>query len=642
MPISFSQIPAGWKQPLYWVEIDGSMAGFPVTHLRSLLVGTMITSTKKVGTAVVAAAGTGYAVGNTITLTNGVVLTVATLSVTAVATVTITNAGSVPTGAIPTNPVAQVSTNGTGTGASFTLTWVDNVVAPQAGVGVPDIPVIVGRQMDADNLFGRGSELSAMFRSYFANNWANEVWALPVVASSGSVAATGTITVATPPTDAGTISLYIAGYALKINVAATDTVATIATAIHDAINNDEIFFPGFLGTESPSLPVTADPPSTGVVTLHAKWGGVGGNDILIGDSYWGRVGGEVLPPGVSITYSNPIAGYATFGQLGGGVGQPNFSNAISNLGETDFEYIGIPYTDSTTLLAFETEWGFTDDGRWGWRRQLYGTLYSAKRGTYSSLVTFGNTRNGKMLSILALEPSMPSPGYEVTAAYVSKAARALTNDPARPLQTLHLETMLPPPFHQRWNLLELQTFSLSGLATQRTLSDNVPMLARETTTYQLNLYGYPDDAFELITTLATLSKLIRDQRYWITTKFPRHKLADDGTRFGAGQAIVTPSIIKAELVNQYSIEEFNGLVENAAAFKDHLIVERDTADPNRVNVLWPPDLINQLRIFAVLAQFRLQFNRGLDTGIIEGTIGAGGGAGFGAGPGGPPTLGFGG
>jgi hypothetical protein len=61
---------------------------------------------------------------------------------------------------------------------------------------------------------------------------------------------------------------------------------------------------------------------------------------------------------------------------------------------------------------------------------------------------------------------------------------------------------------------------------------------------------------------------------------------------------------------------WNGLVENLVQFKAHLIVERDPNDPNRVNVLYPPDLINQLRIFAVLAQFRLQYDRGIDTEVI--------------------------
>ena len=50
-----------------------------------------------------------------------------------------------------------------------------------------------------------------------------------------------------------------------------------------------------------------------------------------------------------------------------------------------------------------------------------------------------------------------------------------------------------------------------------------------------------------------------------------------------------------------------GLVENAALFAKYLIVERDASNPNRVNVLLPPDLVNQLRVFAVVNQFRLQY-----------------------------------
>ena len=96
MPISFAQIPSNIKVPLYWVEVDPSMAGLPSLNLRGLLVGTMLAKSQKVGTAVVAPtfAGTGYVVGNTISLGDDVVLTVATVTTGAVATVTITNAGA--------------------------------------------------------------------------------------------------------------------------------------------------------------------------------------------------------------------------------------------------------------------------------------------------------------------------------------------------------------------------------------------------------------------------------------------------------------------------------------------------------------------------------------------------------------------
>jgi phage tail sheath gpL-like len=310
----------------------------------------------------------------------------------------------------------------------------------------------------------------------------------------------------------------------------------------------------------------------------------------------------MLPPGLTLTYT----------PMTGGTGDPVFTAGISNLGESEVDYVAMPFTDATSLTAWETEFGFGDTGRWGFVRQHYGALFNAKRDTVANLLTFGATRNSGQNSVLGIELLAPTPTYEWAAAYTAKAARALVNDPARPLQTLSLESCLPAPFKSRFLISELNQLAYGGIATQ-TVKVDVPMIMRESTTYTRNLYGNSDDAYELVTTMATLWTLLRNQRQAITSKFPRHKLADDGTRFGAGQAIVTPMIIKAELVAQYRIDEFNGLVENGKAFKNNLIVERDPNDPNRVNVLYPPDLVNQLRVFAVLAQFRLQYDRGLDT-----------------------------
>ena len=129
---------------------------------------------------------------------------------------------------------------------------------------------------------------------------------------------------------------------------------------------------------------------------------------------------------------------------------------------------------------------------------------------------------------MGVELASPTPVYEWTAAYTAKAARGLTNDPARPLQTLVLTGVLAAPLHERFNRMELNTIAGYGIATQEVGGDGV-MILRETTTYQLNLYGQQDDAYELVTTLATLARLLRNQRQAITSGFPRHKLADDGT-----------------------------------------------------------------------------------------------------------------
>lgn len=85
-------------------------------------------------------------------------------------------------------------------------------------------------------------------------------------------------------------------------------------------------------------------------------------------------------------------------------------------------------------------------------------------------------------------------------------------------------------------------------------------------------------------------------------------VASSDTRFGPGQAIVTPAVIKGELLATYRQLERAGIVENYELFKQYLVVERDASDPNRLNTLFPPDYVNQLRVFAVVNQFRLQYS----------------------------------
>jgi len=103
----------------------------------------------------------------------------------------------------------------------------------------------------------------------------------------------------------------------------------------------------------------------------------------------------------------------------------------------------------------------------------------------------------------------------------------------------------------------------------------------------------------------TLFYLRATLRARIAQKFPRHKLAADGTRYGAGQAIVTPSTIRAELLALAREWEELGLVEGLDQYKADLIVERDATDPNRINALVPPNIVNQFRAFAAAIQFRL-------------------------------------
>ena len=105
MPVSFNSIPANWKMPLYWVEVDPSMAGYPRSRLTSLLFGLMSAD----------------------------------------------------------------------------------------GTALPNVPIPVPSQADARQLFGYGSMLDGMVETFTKNNFAQELWVVPIEEATAGVPATGAI-----------------------------------------------------------------------------------------------------------------------------------------------------------------------------------------------------------------------------------------------------------------------------------------------------------------------------------------------------------------------------------------------------------------------------------------------------------------
>lgn len=450
------------------------------------------------------------------------------------------------------------------------------------GTQAVNTPIIVSTTDQAKTLFGVGSMLARMHALYRQNDPIGEVWCIAVADAGAGVQATGTITVTGPATAAGTLSLYIAGQRVTVGVAAADAANTIAAAINTAIN------------AAVDLPVTST-VATNVVTLTCRWKGATGNDIQVSDSFRGAAGGEALPAGVSLAY----AGWAN------GATNPTLTPVITAMGDDEYDYVIHPYTDSTSLDAFQTELNDTT-GRWSYARQVYGHVYSALRGTLSSLVTAGGLRNDQHHTIAAIDADTPNPCWEYAAAYGARNAVYLNVDVARPTQTGELTGIVPPRAGKRFLLTERQSLLFAGIATSY-IGGSSLRVERAITTYQKNSFNQLDPSYLDSETLHQSAYVIRFIRSRVTQKYPRHKVANDGTRFGAGQAIVTPNVIRGEMIAAYSDMELDGIVENADLFAKYLIVERDANNPNRINVLFPPDYVNQLRTFALLQQFRLQY-----------------------------------
>ncbi|MDE3022259.1 MAG: phage tail sheath subtilisin-like domain-containing protein [Pseudomonadota bacterium] len=448
------------------------------------------------------------------------------------------------------------------------------------GAAAPNVPIISQGVADAKTQGGPGSMLALMTATYRLNDNFGELWYLPLADDGAAVAATGTITITGAPTATGVISLYIAGVLVSVAVGLTDTPTSIAANIAAAINADT------------DLPVTAT-SALGVVTVTAKNKGLAGNDIDMRLNYQGAASGEVLPAGIAVAFAAMAAGATN----------PSLTTGLANLMDMPFDFIVLPYTDTTSLNALQD---FLNDatGRWSWDVQVYGHFFTALRGTYASLGTAGTARNDQHGSIMGFYDS-PTPNWSWAAALAGQDAVSARADPGVPVQTLALQGVLAPPLQSRFSLSERNTLLYDGISTFTVAQDGTVAIENLITTYQKNSFGQPDNSYLEVETLFLLIYVLRFMSVRITTKYARTKLAANGTRFAPGSNIVTPNIIRADIIAAYQELEYNGYVQNSIAFAQNLIVEQNANNPNRVDVLWPADLIDQLRILALLAQFRL-------------------------------------
>lgn len=447
--------------------------------------------------------------------------------------------------------------------------------------------VLMPSAAQARTACGQGSPLARMVTAYRRTDPFGELYIIAVADAAAGSAATGKIAIAGTATSAGSISLYIGSTRIEGVVAADDTAMQAASSLVDAINADA------------DLPVTSAAAANGdaaTITITAKYTGVAGGNIPLTLNYYGTAGGEQTPDGLNIQIT----------AMAGGAKNVDLDSVIAAMGDESFDFIGFPFSDSSSLKLIGQE---MDDsaGRWSWYRQLYGHVYSAKIGPLTDLVGFGDSFNDQHLTICGYEPDTQTPPDELIAARLGRQAAFIRNDPARPTQTGAITGALPAPIGRRNQILERQSLLTHGIATAAVAGGTL-QIERDVTTYKVNKFGATDNSYLDSETLHTSAYVLRKLKSVITTKYARHKLADDGTRFGQGQAIVTPSVLRGEICAAYRQLELAGIVENFEVFKKYLIVERNANKSNRVDVLFPPDYINQLRIFAVKNQFRLQYS----------------------------------
>lgn len=452
------------------------------------------------------------------------------------------------------------------------------LTAGAAPAGVPYGPVQSERELIG--LVGVGSMLVGMFRAARRNAAFQPIWILPLAEPAGS-AASGTLTVNTAPGVTSVGVVRVCGERLTIQTLASDTPTQVAANIAAAIN-------------AALLPVTATAASA-VVTVTARHAGLTSNGLDL-----------TLPLGEV----NAFIGKATIVALSGGAGTPSLTTPLANCGDDEFDWIAAPYTDTTSLDALRA---FFSDvaGRWSPSKLLFGHAITAAYGTLSTLVTLGNSRNDRHVSILGSQVA-PLPVWERAAMLAGIAASHLSDAPelSRPLQTLEMVGDLPPDDRSLWwSIPDRQALYVDGIsATKVASNDNVVRVDRVVTTEQVDANGVPDTTFRNIETMGQMMFVVRFFRAAVTANHARQGLVDDGGNPAGLPELTTPSDVKRTLIHAYQALVDLGVLEKPDLFAQFVVVARDPNNPDRLNAYLPVDVVNQLRVFAgnvtTFAQYR--------------------------------------
>lgn len=204
------------------------------------------------------------------------------------------------------------------------------IIAPKASTGAMTADTIkegVGGEADVATQLGTGSIGHLAAKALFGEYGLAQV-DLACCAEPVGVAASGTITFASSPTAARTVTSTIMGRVISTEWAASEAATVGAQRHRDAIN-----------VETRDLFVTATENGAGVITITAKHKGACGNDVTYSVKVTGGTGGTVTAAGANLTL---------------GTGEIVVTTVLGLVQTSEYRYIMIVTSNADAIAATTT------------------------------------------------------------------------------------------------------------------------------------------------------------------------------------------------------------------------------------------------------------------------------------------------
>jgi phage tail sheath gpL-like len=431
---------------------------------------------------------------------------------------------------------------------------------------------------DASALFGIGSEAYRMVKQFWAINPTTPLYVC--LAASTGVAGTGTITVSGTASSGGSVEIQVCDTLFQTAFASADGYASVASSVASAIN---------ARTE---LPLTASAAASGVITLTNKVAGARGAEVR----YSARI--VEKSTGISIT---PTAHTAMSGS-----GADDVTAALAAVAADKFDYIISAQHDATNLALLASQLSaqalpVNDRIQRG---------FFALVGTLAASTTVSQGVNNALLEALWEEES-DLPGAELAAIYGAirsleeqsfGGSSAALNFDFYGQQQSHMWKRKAPKSGKKASRAQILSALSNGLSPIKVFPSGASAIVSAITTKCLD-GSNPDYRVRDVNKVSVPLFFGDDLKLLVSSSFPNKLFGVDppqGT--SSPKDVVTPSIVRALVIDLIDTYAARGLLKNVAQIKSTLDVSLSST-PGRMGVAVNLDVVD------VAHQFLLKVNQ---------------------------------
>lgn len=437
----------------------------------------------------------------------------------------------------------------------------------------PDTAISMTSEDDAVLLFGAGSELHRQIRRFMKRNTTTPVYAIAVAEGGSATASTGTITIATTATGAGTLRIFVDDEFVDVGFVTGDTPTVIAAAAVAQINSKTHW--GFTAANV-----------AGVITITSKQKGLRANL----HRYFARI----IPfTGVGTTVSPTVSTLTS-----GGTVSDDLTAALAVIAPQRFYYNVPAAVDSTQLVKVITQINTQALPINGNRQRMIWGSVDSLANTIAIVDAINAAR-----SEVAWQPEGDIPPSELAA--VLAAAYTLYEAPSVPRLNFNFygqadgepwDVKAPKSgtVPSRSQVYAALNAGVSPIAVQ---GPNAYLVKRVTNRYKSGAvldYRIRDPHKVLVCDRyadSLISKAALQMRGKEIGDDPKKNEPTPGPR------VVTPRVVKAMIDGVTDVYSGNDLLQNASVIKSQTLVLRDSGNRTRMGAkvpLQPIDILDQL------------------------------------------------